>query len=64
VLFAGRGGFGHFPAHIHVEENPFPGLVDSESFTFLVDSGAAPAAGRSLLSVPRPPAAGWFPIPF
>jgi hypothetical protein len=22
------GGFGHFPAHIHVEEHAFPGLVD------------------------------------
>ena len=25
-----RGGcVGHFPAHIHVEEDPFPGLVDA-----------------------------------
>ena len=23
-----RGGFGHFPAHIHIEEDPLPGLVD------------------------------------
>ena len=27
-LLLRRGGFGHFPAHIHIEEDPLPGLVD------------------------------------